>query len=142
MLISRFQGKQYRYPYLFAPLSGSEGSGPYCMQVYPSAPRIRQKGKSMYSLETANFAGRLKTLRKAKGMTQEKAAEELNISIEHLGNMERGQGKPSLELLVEIALYFHVSTDYLLLGRELDRDSIRASLLERSAQMTELASKL
>ena len=58
--------------------------------------------------------------RKAKGMTQEKAADELNISIEHLGNMERGQGKPSLELLVEIALYFHVSTDYLLLGRELD----------------------
>ena len=54
----------------------------------------------MYSLETADFAGRLKTLRKAKGMTQEKAAEELNISIEHLGNMERGQGKPSLELLV------------------------------------------
>lgn len=56
--------------------------------------------------------------------------------------MERGQGKPSLELLVEIALYFHVSTDYLLLGWELDRDSIRASLLELSAQMTELAGKL
>ena len=66
----------------------------------------------------------------------------INISIEHLGNMERGQGKPSLELLVEIALYFNVSTDYLLLGRELDRDSVRASLLELSAQMTELASKL
>ena len=65
-----------------------------------------------------------------------------NISIEHLGNMERGQGKPSLELLVEIALYFQVSTDYLLLGRELDRDSVRASLLELSAQMTELAGKL
>jgi transcriptional regulator with XRE-family HTH domain len=56
--------------------------------------------------------------------------------------MERGQGKPSLELLVEISLYFHVSTDYLLLGRELDRDSVRASLLELSAQMTELAGKL
>ena len=96
----------------------------------------------MYSLETANFAGRLKTLRKEKGMTQEKAAEELNISIEHLGNMERGQRKPSLELLVEIALYFNVSADYLLLGRELDKDSVRASLLGLSAQMTELASKL
>ena len=137
-----FWEKQYRYPYLFAPLSGPEGSGPYCMQVYPSAPRIRRKGKSMYSLENEGFAGRLKTLRKAKGMTQEKAAEELNISIEHLGNMERGQGKPSLELLAEIALYFHVSTDYLLLGRELDRDSVRVSLLELSAQMMELASKL
>ena len=96
----------------------------------------------MYSLETANFAGRLRTIRKAKGMTQEKAAEELNISIEHLGNMERGQGKPSLELLVEIALYFNVSTDYLLLGRELDKDFVRTSLLELSARMTELASKL
>ncbi|MGN0343875.1 MAG: hypothetical protein ACI4EC_02820, partial [Lachnospiraceae bacterium] len=49
-----------------------------------------------------------------------------------------GGKKPSLELLVEIALYFHVSTDYLLLGRELDRDSIRVSLLELSAQMTDL----
>jgi hypothetical protein len=53
-----------------------------------------------------------------------------------------GQGKPSLELLVEIALYCHVSTDYLLLGRELDRDSVRVSLLELSAQMMELAKKL
>lgn len=130
------------YPYFFAPLSGSEGSGPYCVQAYPSALSIRRKGKRIYCLETAGFAGRLKTLRKAKGMTQEKAAEELNISIEHLGNMERGQGKPSLELLVEIALYFHVSTDYLLLGRELDRDSVRVSLLELSAQMMELAKKL
>ena len=76
-------------------------------------------------------------------MTQEKAAEELNISIEHLRNMERvDREKPSLELLVEIALYFHVSTDYLLLGRELDRDSVRVSLLELSAQMMELAKKL
>ena len=53
-----------------------------------------------------------------------------------------GKKKPYLELLVEIALYFHVSTDYLLLGRELDRDSVRVSLLELSAQMMELAKKL
>ena len=96
----------------------------------------------MYNLETADFAGRLKVLRKARGRTQEKAAEELNISLEHLGNMERGKGKPSRELLVEIALYFNVSTDYLLLGRELNKDFVRASLLELSAQMAELASKL
>jgi hypothetical protein len=44
----------------------------------------RRKGKHMYSLETANFAGYLKTLRKAKGMTQEKAAEELNIRVKRL----------------------------------------------------------
>ena len=89
-----FSGKAVSVPLPFAPLSGSEGSGPYCLQVYPSVLRVRRKEK---------------TISGASG---------------------------------EIALYFHVSTDYLLLGRELDRDSIRASFLELSAQMTELAGKL
>ena len=42
-----FWEKQYRYPYLFAPLSGTESSGPYCRQVYPSALRIRRTGKAI-----------------------------------------------------------------------------------------------
>ena len=77
-----------------------------------------------------------------EGKTQEKSAEELNISLEHLGNIERGKGKPSLELLVEIALYFNVSTDYLLLGNELDKDSVRRNLIEMASHMMEFASKL
>ena len=96
----------------------------------------------MYNLGKADFAERLKALRKARGKTQEKSAEELNISLEHLGNIERGKGKPSLELLVEIALYFHVSTDSLLLGNELDKDSVRRNLIEMASHMMELASKL
>lgn len=83
-----FSGKAVSVPLPFTPLSDSEDSKSYCMQVYPSVFLVRRKEK--------NISG-------ASG---------------------------------EIALYFHVSTDYLLLGRELDRASVRASLLELSAQMT------
>ena len=93
-----FWEKQYRYPYFLVPLSGTESSGPYCRQVYPSALRIRRTGKA----------------------------------ISGASGWDRPLSPSN----------FHVSTDYLLLGRELDRDSVCASLLELSAQMTELASKL
>ena len=94
MLIFRFQGKQYRYPYLLRP----------CQTL-----KIPNRTACRCILPFSTSGGKKKTIFGASG---------------------------------EIALYFHVSTDYLLLGRELDRDSIRASLLELSAQMTELAGKL
>lgn len=96
----------------------------------------------MYYFNADDFAVRLKTLRKGKGITQEKTAEELNISLEHLSKMERGKGKPSLDLLVEMAFYFHVSTDYLLLGTDPDKDAVREDLLEVAAQLKEIAAKL
>ena len=137
-----FREKQYRYPYLFAPLSGSEGSGPYCVQAYPSALRIRRKGPRMYYFNVDDFASRLKKLRKAKGITQEKAAEELNISFEHLSKMERGKGKPSLDLLLEIAFYYQVSTDYLLLGTDPDKDAVREKLIEVADQLTNIVKSM
>ena len=59
-----------------------------------------------------------KTLRKAQGMTQEKMAEVLNISLEHLSKMGRGKRNPSIDLIIAMACYFHVSTDYLLMGKD------------------------
>ena len=66
--------------------------------------------------DATEFATRLSTLRKAQGMTQEEMAEALNISLEHLCKMERGKRHPSSELIVAMSCYFHVSTDYLLMG--------------------------
>ena len=138
-----FGEKRYRYPYLFGFRKALKV--PICLRegVAPSNLPCQEERKIiLYNLGKADFAERLKALRKARGKTQEKSAEELNISLEHLGNIERGKGKPSLELLVEIALYFHVSTDYLLLGNELDKDSVRMNLIEMASHMMELASKL
>lgn len=89
-----------------------------------------------------DFASRLQTLRKAQGMTQEELAEALNISLEHLSKMERGKRKPSIDLVVAIACYFHVSTDYLLTGKNHDMVENRTKLLDVVTQLTEIAKSM
>ena len=64
------------------------------------------------------FGERLRELRKRKGLSQEAMAELLNTSKTHYGNMERGKKGVSIDFLLEIAETFHVSTDYLLMGRD------------------------
>ena len=68
------------------------------------------------------FGERLKKIRESMGLSQEKMAEMLSISKVHYGNMERGKASSSVDLLVEMACCFHVSTDYLLLGKSIDRE--------------------
>ena len=62
------------------------------------------------------FGRRLRTLRKAQHLTQVQLAMELNISTQHLSNMEIGQKRPSIELMACTASYFRVSLDFLILG--------------------------
>ena len=64
------------------------------------------------------FGQRIKELRKISRMTQEQLSEELNISVEQLRKMECGCRGTSIDLLISIAGYFNVSTDYLLTGTD------------------------
>lgn len=59
---------------------------------------------------------RIKSLRTEKGLTQEKLAESLGISVEYVGKIERGKRTPSLDLVIAMSKFFHVSTDYILLA--------------------------
>ena len=59
---------------------------------------------------------RVKKLRAAKGLTQEKLAEALGISVEYVGKIERGKRTPSLDLVIAMSKFFHASTDYILLA--------------------------
>lgn len=59
---------------------------------------------------------RIQKLRKTKQMTQEQFAVELNISDRHMRSLEKGEYTPSLELFVEIAVYFDVTLDFLIRG--------------------------
>lgn len=61
---------------------------------------------------------RIKYLRKKKGMTQEQLASKLNIGISTLGKIEIGYSGLSIDLLLDIAEFFDVSTDYVLTGAE------------------------
>ena len=59
---------------------------------------------------------RIKMLRTEKGLTQEKLAEALGVSLEHIGKIERGKRTPSLDLVIAMSKFFHASTDYILLA--------------------------
>ena len=85
---------------------------------------------------------KLRRLRIQRNLTQEEMAEALNISLEHLSKMERGKRKPSIDLIIAMACYFHVSTDYLLMGKDPDMVDSRTKLLDVVIQLTEIAKSL
>jgi len=60
------------------------------------------------------FAEKLKQLRKAKGKTQGQVAIALRVSVKAIGAYEESRCEPSIELLKSIAIYYNVTTDYLL----------------------------
>lgn len=67
--------------------------------------------------DTKAFGFRVKMLRTERNLTQEQFAECINSSVSHLGKLEIGNHAPSIELVLTIAFFFDVSTDYLLYGR-------------------------
>ena len=62
----------------------------------------------------------LREIRKKKGYSQLKVAIDLNISREALSYYENGKRCPSLEMLVKMSDYFHVSIDYLIRGKDFE----------------------
>ncbi len=60
------------------------------------------------------FQRRLSELRKASGISQKKFAEILQTNNSSICDWERGRSQPDLETLAKIAVYFDVSSDYLL----------------------------
>lgn len=99
------------------------------------------KGQDMYFDQEA-FGKRLKELRNIKGMTLEELAEKVNITREHLGRLERGKYGCSIDLLIELSYTLNASTDYLLLGRNPDRDQDRKQLLQVISQLSDIARKM
>jgi len=60
------------------------------------------------------FAIRIKNLRQAKELNQVQLAEKLGVKKQSISNWENDNIMPSIDMLVRIADFFHVSTDYLL----------------------------
>jgi len=61
-----------------------------------------------------NFGKKLKEIRQQQGLTQDKFADELNISLDTVKNWEQGYNYPSIDMLVSIAQYFKCDFDYLI----------------------------
>lgn len=65
-----------------------------------------------------NFGERLLYLRQVKDVTQEDMSKALLISRSTISRLERNMVSPKLEDIIKIAIYFNVSLDYLILGKE------------------------
>ena len=62
----------------------------------------------------SNFGENLKQLRKSRGLTQKDFGTMVGLSKAVVSKYETGMGYPSFDVLVRIAQYFGVTTDYLL----------------------------
>lgn len=67
-----------------------------------------------YNIIMKELAVRLKELRHAKKLKQNDVSFDLGISITCYAGYEQGYREPNLDTLKQLAIYFGVSTDYLL----------------------------
>lgn len=84
---------------------------------------------------------KLKELRKSKGISQEQAANALGISVRAYQNYEYRQREPNIEMILKLADFYDVSTDYLL-GRETSNPLEGISLDEEDTQLILTLAKL
>lgn len=64
------------------------------------------------------FGRELRKLRQQRGLTQEKLAELVDLSVPYISHLERGTKKPSLEVLTRLAESLGVTVDRLLAGNQ------------------------
>lgn len=85
---------------------------------------------------------RIRQLRIQAGLTQEKAANALNIDQSYYGRIETGKKGCSVDLFIQLAGLFDVSLDYLILGRYSDALSKAADTAQLKSDMGELIDRL
>lgn len=60
------------------------------------------------------FGSRIQALRRSSHLKQDQLAEKIGVSTSAIGMYEQGRREPSYEVLIKIATYFGVTTDYLI----------------------------
>lgn len=60
---------------------------------------------------------RVRQVRDSAGLTQEKLADLIDVSVQYISDFERGKVGASVETIVNLSHVLHVSCDYLLLGK-------------------------
>ena len=77
----------------------------------------------MYDYDKKSFAQILSELRRTAGLSQRKAAADLNISQALLSHYENSAREPGLNFVCRVCDYYNVTADYLL-GRSPNPDGV------------------
>lgn len=85
-------------------------------------------------MELKEIGGRIKAERKNLHISQEKLAEQVNVSPHYIYEIERGMKAMSLETLINLSEALKLPTDYILFG---EKDSERRGLYDKLSGMSE-----
>ena len=89
----------------------------------------------MTSTELKEIGIRICNRRKQLNFTQEQIAEQMDVSIQMISNLERGNKAIKIENLVKISEILKVSTDYILLGIHTESD--KNIVLEKLSRLSD-----
>ena len=97
----------------------------------------------MSEADLKGIGKRIQTIRKQQGLTQEQIAEMMNVSVQMVSNLERGNKSIRIENLINLCKILKISTDYILLGTnstsETENITERLKLLsEKDRKMIEM----
>lgn len=74
---------------------------------------------------------RIRKARENRGLTREKFAEKLDVSVSYLAELERGRTGISVKMLIKICKCLGLSADYILFGTERAADQQRLDSINR-----------
>lgn len=97
-----------------------------------------------YELYQKEIGQRVNELRTGHQLSLDQLADAVNCTRDHLYRAERGEPRHgfSIDILIEIARYFDVSLDYLILGVEGNNHAIREELMRISGELRMLCRKI
>ena len=91
----------------------------------------------MVSIDYRLIGARIKKARKTFGITQEALAEQLDVTIGYVSQIERGVTKPNLEMLSSIASALHTELAFFVTGISTeDACYMETELTERIRRLT------
>lgn len=70
-----------------------------------------------------SIGDRIQSLRKSKGISQEALADKIGVSRQAVSKWESEQSTPDIDKIILLSDYFETTTDYLLKGIELTKES-------------------
>ncbi|MBQ3004358.1 MAG: helix-turn-helix transcriptional regulator [Clostridia bacterium] len=76
----------------------------------------------MSKSDLISIGKRIQTRRKQMGYTQEQLSELMNVSIQMISNLERGNKAIRIDNLIKLCQILNVSCDYILTGQEALKD--------------------
>ena len=87
----------------------------------------------MVEADLRGIGKRIQSRRKQQGYTQEQLAEMMNVSIQMVSNLERGNKAIRIDNLTHLSQILEISTDYILTGKQTTEDL--AALTSRIAKL-------